>query len=195
MSMTDRSTLARTLRTLWRDEEEGQTQESFEYVKRNTALLEYLGYVGNEGFSVQITTALKQYEGSISFIGKDYFSITQQNQMKSISTSTFPILNTNYFIISIGKKTKNIVEAHCVPIENISFNSFINETSLLNLNCDIELLNQEFALGQIEIFKDFLKIVPKHYLKDRSDSVKEFITSHTQLICKKSIIAVSTVSS
>jgi len=187
MDASENQMLGRELRALWRDEEETHSMESFEYVKRNTILLEYVTSIANEGYRVAVSTVQNRFEGSIYSIGTDYFCIAHENRNTSLTFSLFPLSSFSNVVFEVNNKA-----SFSSPI-NIISNSFkakIDELAIDEKLCNIEVIHAHELHGKLEVFKDFLRISNDESFQNKT-TTQTYIKPDTKLISTDSIIAIS----
>lgn len=186
MSDTDKLSFARSLRSSWRDEEEELTHESFEYAKRNITFIEYMVGVANEGYGLSISTAANRYEGFVYFVGKNYFSLVHNFESKSRLITTFPIFDSLDFVVRINKKqSRKDLEFKKISIEDKSFKAFLDEIAANKCECSLELNQEKLSNGNIELFKDFLRI------KNSKSNKDNFIEQDSTIFSISSIVAIT----
>lgn len=188
MGTSENLSFARSLRSSWRDDEEELAHESFEYAKRNISLIEYLASIANEGYELSITTNKNRYEGIVSFIGKNFFSLSHSAAPKSNVVTTFALHDDIDFVIRINKKqNRDKAQIKKTSIEDRSFKAFLDEICLNQDVCDLELNQGQLINGKLAVFKDFLRI------RDSKSTKENFIEQDTTLFAISSIVAMSVV--
>jgi hypothetical protein len=193
MGDSDNLIFARSLRSQWRDEEEEITSESFEYAKRNTSYIEYLASIQNEGYSINISTQNNSFEGYISFIGTNFFSIRQKAMSKKIVITSFPLVNANNIVFSLGKKNKNTDMVLGDSIKQKSFKALLDEISDLQITANIELLANKELSGKLYTFKDFYSITNGNIKSTFNLEKDAFIKEDSTLIKHDAIVAISVI--
>lgn len=194
MSDTEKISFARSLRSQWRDEEEEISIESFEYTKRNTSLIEYLASIASEDYQINVSTKLNNYQGYITSIGTNYFSISHSYMSNNFAITSFPLTNLDQFSIAIGKKRKEQNSSNYqVNILQKSFKALLDEISSSKVNLTIELITNNEIKGYIDLYKDFYSVRIMENTRITNLEKISFIEEGSTLIYQDSIISITQI--